>query len=80
MLTNPLERARYLLEVKGSPLTEQDTLYDSEFLLEMMELNEKIAVENLDAVSCILTRKCVAKYSKMGVLFMVIISFPFLIL
>ncbi|KAK2522892.1 Hscb [Columba guinea] len=43
-LLNPLSRGLYLLELKGvEPAQETDSEADSEFLTEIMEINEKIA-------------------------------------
>ncbi|NWQ77605.1 HSC20 protein, partial [Columbina picui] len=43
-LLNPLSRGLYLLELKGvEPAQETDSEADSEFLMEIMEINEKLA-------------------------------------
>ena len=41
-LLKPLERALYLLELKGAPLQEGDVATDANFLAEIMEVNEEV--------------------------------------
>lgn len=43
-LLDPLSRAVYLLNLNGITIEEDTQLNDSEFLMEMMELNEQIAI------------------------------------
>ena len=38
----PLTRAEYLLELNGVPIPEDNSVLDTEFLMEMMEKNEEI--------------------------------------
>ena len=42
-LKAPLSRARYLLELRGIELNETDTAFDGAFLMEQMELRERLA-------------------------------------
>lgn len=41
-LQKPLERAEHLLHLKGHQITENTTVSDPEFLMEMMTLNEEL--------------------------------------
>lgn len=53
-LKSPLQRARYLLELKGVDFDDQkDTNYDAEFLMEQIELREALAEikDNPDALT-----------------------------
>ncbi|HEC19741.1 MAG TPA: Fe-S protein assembly co-chaperone HscB [Gammaproteobacteria bacterium] len=43
ILKDPLLRGRYLLELKGVELDDTDTAFDSTFLMEQMELRERLA-------------------------------------
>jgi molecular chaperone HscB len=43
VLKNPLSRGRYLLELKGVDLDDADTAFDGAFLMEQMELRERLA-------------------------------------
>ncbi|KAK0057657.1 iron-sulfur cluster co-chaperone protein HscB mitochondrial [Biomphalaria pfeifferi] len=43
VLLKPLSRALYLLELQGIPIEDDTKLTDSEFLMEIMEINEKIS-------------------------------------
>jgi molecular chaperone HscB len=43
VLKNPLSRGRYLLELQGVDLNDADTAFDGEFLMEQMELRERLA-------------------------------------
>uniref|UniRef100_A0A0R3R268 J domain-containing protein n=1 Tax=Brugia timori TaxID=42155 RepID=A0A0R3R268_9BILA len=45
-LTEPLERAKYLLTLKGEPLDDKDAVDNKDFLIEMMELNELVVISN----------------------------------
>ncbi|EFO26194.1 co-chaperone HscB [Loa loa] len=45
-LTEPLERAKYLLTLKGEPLNNKNAMGSRDFLAEMMELNELIVTSN----------------------------------
>jgi molecular chaperone HscB len=42
-LKDPLRRARYLLAVRGVPVDDMQTVVDTEFLFEQMELREALA-------------------------------------
>jgi molecular chaperone HscB len=42
-LKSPLARARYLLELRGVDLNDADTTFDGAFLMEQMELHERLA-------------------------------------
>lgn len=42
-LKDPLSRGRYLLELQGVDLNDADTAFDSAFLMEQMELRERLA-------------------------------------
>jgi len=41
-LKDPLARGRYLLELRGVVLDDMDTAFDGEFLMEQMELRERL--------------------------------------
>jgi len=41
-LKDPLARARYLLEISGVVLDDLDTAFDNEFLMEQMDLRERL--------------------------------------
>lgn len=43
-LQSPLERGEYLLSLHGMFLPEDNTISDSEFLMEMMEKNEEVSI------------------------------------
>jgi molecular chaperone HscB len=43
VLKDPLSRGRYLLELQGVNLDDTDTAFDGEFLMEQMELRERLA-------------------------------------
>ncbi|XP_033118531.1 iron-sulfur cluster co-chaperone protein HscB-like [Anneissia japonica] len=43
ILLKPLNRGLYLLELLGYPIEEGDSMVDSAFLMDMMELNEKLS-------------------------------------
>lgn len=43
VLKDPLSRGRYLLELQGVDLNDADTAFDGEFLMEQMELRERLA-------------------------------------
>jgi molecular chaperone HscB len=43
VLKNPLSRGRYLLELQGVDLDDTDTAFDGAFLMEQMELRERLA-------------------------------------
>ncbi|VDK71187.1 unnamed protein product [Litomosoides sigmodontis] len=45
-LTEPLERAKYLLTLKGEPLDDEYAIDNTDFLVEMMELNELVVACN----------------------------------
>uniref|UniRef100_A0A1I8EDQ1 J domain-containing protein n=1 Tax=Wuchereria bancrofti TaxID=6293 RepID=A0A1I8EDQ1_WUCBA len=45
-LIEPLERAKYLLTLKGEPLDDKDAVDSKDFLIEMMELNELVVISN----------------------------------
>lgn len=49
LLRNPLSRARYLLELRGVQFNDSDTAFDPEFLMEQMELRERLADVNESA-------------------------------
>jgi molecular chaperone HscB len=49
LLRNPLSRARYLLELRGVQFNDSDTAFDAEFLMEQMELRERLADVNESA-------------------------------
>ncbi len=53
VLKDPLSRGRYLLELQGVALDDADTAFDSAFLMEQIELRERLAdVKNsADSVS-----------------------------
>eukprot|EP01147_Barroeca_monosierra_P000934 gene934-4188_t len=42
-IQSPLQRALYLLQLNGHPVVEQERAADTEFLMEVMELNEQLA-------------------------------------
>lgn len=43
VLKDPLARGRYLLELRGVELDDMDTAFDGAFLMEQMELRERLA-------------------------------------
>ncbi|ESO89641.1 hypothetical protein LOTGIDRAFT_96796, partial [Lottia gigantea] len=43
VLTKPLHRAIYMLELHDNPIEESSAISDPEFLMEIMELNEELA-------------------------------------
>jgi len=43
VLKDPLSRGRYLLELRGVALDDADTAFDGAFLMEQMELRERLA-------------------------------------
>jgi len=43
VLKDPLSRGRYLLELQGVALDDADTAFDAAFLMEQMELRERLA-------------------------------------
>jgi len=45
-LKDPLARGRYLLELRGIELNDMDTAFDGEFLMEQMELRERLGSVN----------------------------------
>ncbi|CAG9535396.1 unnamed protein product [Cercopithifilaria johnstoni] len=45
-LTEPLERAKYLLTLKGAPQNDEHVMGGTDFLAEMMELNELMVTNN----------------------------------
>ncbi|KAM3725589.1 Iron-sulfur cluster co-chaperone protein HscB [Dirofilaria immitis] len=45
-LIEPLERAKYLLTLKGDPLDNEDVTGNTDFLVEMVELNELVVMNN----------------------------------
>lgn len=46
-LHTPLERGEYLLKLEGVLISEDNSISDPEFLLEMMEKNEEVRIEHL---------------------------------
>jgi molecular chaperone HscB len=46
LLRDPLSRARYLLKLRGVQFNDSDTAFDNEFLMEQMELRERLAEVN----------------------------------
>jgi len=49
ILKDPLARGRYLLELSGVELNDMDTTFDGDFLMEQMELRERLgAVKECD--------------------------------
>lgn len=54
-LKDPLNRALYLLEMKGRPLEEGDVATDATFLAEVMEANEEVADAESSADICALS-------------------------
>ncbi|XP_034243754.1 iron-sulfur cluster co-chaperone protein HscB [Thrips palmi] len=48
-LSNPLERGLYLLQLHNTPILEENTSFNKEFLFEIMELNEELeSISNLN--------------------------------
>lgn len=45
MLSKPVARAEYMLHLSGQSIEESDIQLDSEFLMEMMDINEELASE-----------------------------------
>lgn len=49
VLKDPLARGRYLLELRGIDLDDMDTAFDGAFLMQQMELRERLAEVNASA-------------------------------
>lgn len=49
VLKDPLARGRYLLELRGVDLDDMDTAFDGAFLMQQMELRERLAEVNASA-------------------------------
>ncbi|VDP11199.1 unnamed protein product [Onchocerca flexuosa] len=65
-LIEPLERAKYLLTLKGESLDNEDVIDSTDFLVEMMELNELVVTNNDPKELKILLNEVETKINTLG--------------